>query len=198
MTTDPDKQLAQAIEGITACAAGGSIIGSYPIVALADVLAATRRELREARERIAIMTPAITDLRCDVEAMRTRLDKEDEAERAFVESIRVVEQPPDPRPLGVRVGLKHGPGGSGLAGPCDPDCAKCQAEGTPAPGGARWIPTCDDCGNSRWIPIGSRRCLKCQERDKLRAALAEACELLDPHARSDADRERIAELRRLL
>ena len=31
--------------------------------------------------------------------------------------------------LSARMGhLKHGPGGSGLEGPCDPDCAKCERE----------------------------------------------------------------------
>lgn len=31
--------------------------------------------------------------------------------------------------LSARLGhLKHGPGGSGLAGPCDPDCRKCAVE----------------------------------------------------------------------
>lgn len=27
--------------------------------------------------------------------------------------------------------LKHGPGGTGRDGPCDPDCAKCRAEAAP-------------------------------------------------------------------
>lgn len=83
--------------------------------------------------------------------------------------VRVAEQPADPRPL-------------------EPVLA-------PHPSS---LARCADCGNDRWKQLGHLLCARCQERDALKAALREACDLLDPHARSDADRARIAELRRLL
>lgn len=40
---------------------------------------------------------------------------------------------PDAFGTAARLGLKHGPNGSGRRGPCDPDCRKCAAERASAP-----------------------------------------------------------------
>lgn len=87
-----------------------------------EVLAATRREL-------AVVGRQVINL-----AERVAREREAHREtRRLVDAL--VAPPPTAFEIGARVfkdattpALKHGPGGSGLAGPCDPDCAKCRAE----------------------------------------------------------------------